>query len=186
MLAERRDQRRREAREQAYRRLRERYDIVMEAESPSGARDANATALSAQPQTPGQDETIAAALGVEADRVEYDGGATFPDPNGASMSLIDPALDNNVGANWCEASTPFGDGDLGTPGGANDCVTAPVVVINEIMNNPSAVSDSNGEWFEIFNPTAAAIDIDGWTIRDNGSDSFVIDNGGPLLVPAGG
>ena len=38
--------------------------------------------------------------GVEMDRVEWDGGPGFPDPNGASMSLIDPALDNNVGANW--------------------------------------------------------------------------------------
>ena len=27
------------------------------------------------------------------------------------------------------------------------------VVINEIMQNPAAVSDSAGEWFEVFNPT---------------------------------
>jgi len=59
----------------------------------------------------------------EIDRVEYDGGLAFPDPTGASMALIDPDLDNNVGANWCESSTPFGDGDLGTPGAANDCVS---------------------------------------------------------------
>jgi predicted extracellular nuclease len=57
----------------------------------------------------------------EIDRVEYDGGASFPDPNGASMSLVDPALDNNVGSNWCTSATPFGDGDLGTPGWENTC-----------------------------------------------------------------
>ena len=45
-----------------------------------------------------------------------------PDPNGASMSLEDPALDNNVGANWCESVTQFGDGDFGTPGSENICV----------------------------------------------------------------
>ena len=61
----------------------------------------------------------------EIDRVEWDDGATFPDPNGASMSLRNPTLDNNDGANWCTASTPFGDGDRGTPGGANDCPAAP-------------------------------------------------------------
>jgi predicted extracellular nuclease len=123
----------------------------------------------------------------EIDRVEYDGGPNFPDPNGASMALIDPALDNNVGANWCEASTPYGAGDLGTPGGANDCVSAGVeIVINEIMQNPNAVFDSAGEWFELYNPTGAAIDINGWTIADNDFDSHVIANGGPLLVPAGG
>ena len=59
-------------------------------------------------------------------------------------------------------------------------------VINEIMQNPSAVSDSDGEWFEIYNPTGAAVDIDGWTIEDNDSDSHVINNGGALSVPAGG
>ena len=123
----------------------------------------------------------------EADRVEWDGGPAFPDPTGASMSLIDPTLDNNVGANWCTASTSYGDGDQGTPGSANDCsVVVPGVVINEIMQNPSAVGDSDGEWFEIYNPTGDAVDIDGWTIRDDGSDSHLINNGGPLLVPAGG
>ena len=60
------------------------------------------------------------------------------------------------------------------------------LVIVEIMRNPASVSDARGEWFEIFNPGSAAIDINGWTIRDNDSDSHEIDNGSPLLVPAGG
>jgi len=119
----------------------------------------------------------------EIDRVEWDNGATFPDPNGASMSLISPVLDNNVGANWCTGTTPYGDGDRGTPGAANDCID---MIINEIIQNPSAVSDGNGEWFELFNPTSAELDINGWTIKDDGSNSHVIDNSGPLNVPAGG
>jgi predicted extracellular nuclease len=123
----------------------------------------------------------------EIDRVMWDDGATFPDPNGASMSLIDPALDNNVGANWCTSVTPFGAGDLGTPGAANVCpVVVPEVIINEILQNPYAVGDGVGEWFELFNPTANPIDIDGWTIQDNDIDSHVISNGGPLEIPAGG
>ena len=65
-------------------------------------------------------------------------------------------------------------------------VVVPELVINEIMQNPSAVGDDAGEWFEIHNPTGAAVDIDGWTIRDDGSDTHLINNGGPLLVPAGG
>ena len=124
----------------------------------------------------------------EVDRVEWDGGPAFPDPNGASMSLEDPTLDNNVGANWCTASSSFGAGDLGTPGTANDCAGSgvPGIVINEIMQNPSAVFDSNGEWFEIHNLSASAVDIDGWTIQDNDFDSHVINNGGPLNIAAGG
>jgi len=57
--------------------------------------------------------------GIEVDRVVYDGGIEFPDPTGASMELDSPELDNNVGANWQTASTPYGDGDFGTPGGLN-------------------------------------------------------------------
>jgi hypothetical protein len=60
------------------------------------------------------------------------------------------------------------------------------LVINEIMQNPLAVDDGDGEWFEIHNPTAGGIDIDGWTIRDDDFDNHVISNGGPLMVPAGG
>ena len=137
----------------------------------------------------GGDELVLLDKGLtEADRVEWDGGPAFPDPTGASMSLDDPTSDNNVGANWCTAITPFGDGDLGTPGSANQCAGSgvPGIVINEIIQNPSAVSDTNGEWFEIHNPTASPVDIDGWTIQDNDFDSHVISNGGPLNVPAGG
>lgn len=60
------------------------------------------------------------------------------------------------------------------------------VIITEIMRNPSVVNDADGEWFELYNPTGTDIDINGWTISDNDSDSQTISNGGPLLVPAGG
>jgi len=60
------------------------------------------------------------------------------------------------------------------------------VIINEVMQDPSAVSDGEGEWFELYNATSSGIDIDGWVIRDDGSNSHVIDNGGPLVVPAKG
>lgn len=60
------------------------------------------------------------------------------------------------------------------------------VIINEIMKNPSAVADSVGEWFELYNTTNSDINIDGWTIRDLGFDTHTIDNGGSLLIPAHG
>jgi hypothetical protein len=124
----------------------------------------------------------------EVDRVEWDNGLTFPDPTGASMALANPFLDNNIGANWSQSLTPFGDGDLGTPGAQNDVISVSPgdLVINEIMQNPNAVFDSAGEWFELFNTTGSPIDINGWTIQDNDIDSYVINNGSPLIVPAGG
>ena len=62
---------------------------------------------------------------VEVDRVEYDGGPEFPSPAGASMELDGPELDNSLGSNWHTAVTPYGDGDLGTPGGPN---SAPLTI----------------------------------------------------------
>ncbi|MCK4255263.1 lamin tail domain-containing protein, partial [candidate division WOR-3 bacterium] len=64
-------------------------------------------------------------------------------------------------------------------------------VITEIMNNPRKVSDTNGEWFEIYNPSTAPIDINGWVIRDADYDYHVIDVGDDtvkqeLIIPAGG
>ncbi|MCP3996200.1 MAG: lamin tail domain-containing protein [bacterium] len=122
--------------------------------------------------------------GKEIDRVAWDNGATFPDPNGASMSLTNVNADNAAGRNWCSSTTVFGDGDLGTPGWANSCGSAPGLVINEVMQNAKAVSDANGDWFEIYNPTGSAVDLTGWTIRDDDSDSHTV--AGPLVVPSGG
>ena len=75
----------------------------------------------------------------EIDRVEWDDGATFPDPDGASMSLASTALDNNVGSNWFTSSTPYGDGDLGSPGSAN-----PVPATLTLSVNNSTFSESAG------------------------------------------
>ncbi len=60
------------------------------------------------------------------------------------------------------------------------------LVISEIMQNPAAVGDTQGEWVEIHNPTGGAIDIDGWTVGDGVGETHTINAGGPLPVPAGG
>lgn len=63
---------------------------------------------------------------------------------------------------------------------------SPVLVINEVMANPHEVSDSKGEWIELYNPTNSNVDINGWTITDGDIDGHVIDNGGPLVILANG
>jgi len=59
------------------------------------------------------------------------------------------------------------------------------LIINEILQDPVAASDANGEWFELFNSGLTDIDMNGWTIEDNGSNSHVINNGGSLIILAG-
>ncbi|NCG20512.1 MAG: tandem-95 repeat protein [Rhodobacterales bacterium] len=227
------------------------------------------------------------------DEVFWDGGFTFPDPSGASMQLSDGVLDvfdNDVGANWCEGTLAYGDGDLGTPGSANVvCVfnvgptafddgpfdvdagvstqldlafndtdpddgvdlasiaitsppthgsvlvnadgtvdytndglgdlsdafaytiadlsgvvsneagvllnVAPVstampvadlvpgdLVVTEFMPNPAAVSDTVGEWFEVYNATGVEVDLNGLEVSDLGSELFTVT--GSLVVAA--
>ena len=66
-------------------------------------------------------------------------------------------------------------------------VPAGAVYVSEIMANPSAVTDTNGEWFEIYNTLAdVSVDINGWTLRDHGTNTHLISSGGPLLVPPQG
>lgn len=59
------------------------------------------------------------------------------------------------------------------------------ILISEILANPSAVADSNGEWFEIFNASMNSIDLNGLTISDDGSNSHTINAGGSLLIAPG-
>ena len=89
---------------------------------------------------------------VEVDRVEWDGGPDFPAPEGASISLLAVNLDNTDGTNWCEATTPYGDGDFGTPAAPNDCPPPPTadLQITEIWAGQNG-SDLTSDWFEITN-----------------------------------
>jgi hypothetical protein len=175
----------------------------------------------------GSDEIIVSHTGVTIDAVAYDDGATFPDGNGAAAQL-DPAttdaLLNDDGSNWCLATSPYGSGDLGTPGVANDpCVVpgptgdtgataatgdtgttaltgdtgltgltgdtsvlAPFaagdLIVTEFMQNPAAVNDGDGEWFEVYNATGSLVDLDGLEISDADGESYTVV--GPLPVAA--
>jgi hypothetical protein len=62
------------------------------------------------------------------------------------------------------------------------------IIITEILQNPTG-TDGDGEYFELYNTTGVAVNIDGWTIKDidvADPDQHVIDNGGTLNIPANG
>jgi hypothetical protein len=60
------------------------------------------------------------------------------------------------------------------------------VVINEIMADPTKVIDANGEWLEFYNTGDSSVNINGWVLKDAGSDSHTISNGGALWIASGG
>tara|TARA_R110001592_G_C13180897_1_gene750883 strand:+ start:3430 stop:5322 length:1893 start_codon:yes stop_codon:yes gene_type:complete len=72
------------------------------------------------------------------------------------------------------------------------CVPAPTcpavgsIIVTEIMQNPNAVGDGDGEYFEVYNTTGTSIDMQGWLIKSvtTSSKDHVIANS--LVVPANG
>jgi hypothetical protein len=74
---------------------------------------------------------------------------------------------------------------VGEPPGASLSELGPGdLVITEIMQNPLAVADAQGEWFEIHNTTATPVDLSGLVIRDDGGEAITLP--GPLVVTPGG
>jgi len=58
------------------------------------------------------------------------------------------------------------------------------IIITEIMQNPSAVYDQEGEWFEIYNKTDHSITLEGCYIKDDDNDAHQISTTGDFLIPA--
>lgn len=96
-------------------------------------------------------------------------------PTGATTQLdpdYEDAAANDALGNWCTATLPYGDGDDGSPGAANEeCAIEPPegmcfdpdtnelrplepiamgdLVVTELLANPEGVADGEGEWFEL-------------------------------------
>ena len=112
---------------------------------------------------------------------------TFEGGSPASSTNQNPLVVYNVPGNYTVSLTVSNSGGNDTYT-ATDYITVfdnnPVLIVSEIMQNPNAVNDSEGEWFEVYNPTNASIDMNGWTIRDDDYDSHLITSS--VMVPAKG
>jgi hypothetical protein len=115
--------------------------------------------------------------------VIYNGSATTFNHTGLTSAThyyymawsVDGSVDYSMGVTADATTYPLVS--AGAPGD---------VIITEVMQNPDDVADDDGEWFELYNTTASDINIDGWVISDNGSDSHTISNGGSLIITANG
>ncbi len=107
---------------------------------------------------------------------------------------------NDDPINWCQGDdTEFEAGNFGTPGSENDC--SPIIVgqcteggtmrdavlpvegdllITEVMPNPAAVGDADGEWFEIL--AINAFDLNGVGLDRAGDTANPNVLGDPMCV----
>ena len=57
------------------------------------------------------------------------------------------------------------------------------LIVVELMMDPDAVDDEDGEWFEVYNASANDIEMQGWQVKANDGDEFDVD--ASLVVAAG-
>jgi hypothetical protein len=109
--------------------------------------------------------------------------ASLETPNPQSV-LVSPDQTTTVTYLFRTAGAPvsFGPGSLAVAIQVEQ-TDSPGLVISEFMVNPSAVSDTAGEWVEIANTSNAPLPLDGCRLLRDGS-GFTIEDG--LIVPANG
>ena len=74
---------------------------------------------------------------------------------------------------------------------ANPALAQDTIAITEFFNNPSGgvaggVGDSGREFFELYNYGNSAVDLNGWTVFDEGTNTFTITNSLFDTISAGG
>jgi lamin tail-like protein len=82
-----------------------------------------------------------------------------------------------------------GSGGTGGGGGGPSCYALTEllpgdIVITEIMNNPLAVPDNVGEWFEVYNTAPKCIDLDGVVVSSGNDLDHTV--GASIVVQPGG
>ena len=104
----------------------------------------------------------------DGDGVEADVDCDDTDPTLAAASEeVRNGLDDDCDGHVDEALAAAGD-----------------LFVTEVFADPAAVSDTVGEWFELYNPTAADIDLYDWLVYSDDGGSFTVTDS--VVVPAGG
>jgi len=116
----------------------------------------------------------------EADYVKFDDMLPWPgtaDGSGDTITLLDPATDNELAWNWSGESPSPGQVVVQPP-----CNPAPpAIVINELNIDSSPFADV-GDWIELYNNSPNAVNLGGWKFYDqNGVFTFP----GSIFIGAG-
>ena len=106
--------------------------------------------------------------------------ATMPSRTTYTVTA-DPVLTDDTGAT-IDANN--NRATFTSPGGAPQPTAPGQLVITEIMQDPGARADADGEFVEVFNPSTSAVDLQGCVLSDGDAETHTI--AVPTLVPAGG
>ena len=108
-------------------------------------------------------------------------GSTPPDASQVIDDCDDLDSSNFPGnAEVCDAQDNNCDAQV-DEGGV--CLSECDLLITEVMADPDVISDADGEWFEVQNNSAVAIDLLGLTLADDVGTHVVASS---VVVPAGG
>ncbi len=102
-------------------------------------------------------------------------------PLGSSVAFQAVAI-RGVGGDDSSKSNPVLRSAVAGSIGLDDVLPGDLV-ITEVMQNPYAVSDSAGEWFEVYNGTGLDIDLNGLEVSDSSGASFIVNSS--LVAGAG-
>lgn len=98
------------------------------------------------------------------------------------MKISNPRALSRLLKNYCHFILSFA---LFTTPGLSHALVISDLYISEIMANPQAVSDSNGEWFELYNPGNEQFSLNNLILSDNGSNNHSISSSDPLYIQPG-
>ncbi len=154
------------------------------------------------PTAPSVDITPNPSAGLDDDLVCGASGSTDEDPadvvtytvtwtvDGAPASAYDdlwtvPAAATDLGDEWVCTVVATDGTDASAPGSDSIDVLpqAGDLVVAEFLFDPDFVSDSSGEWIELYNASSSTLDLSGFELHDDGIDSYVI--GIPLTIAPG-
>jgi hypothetical protein len=114
-------------------------------------------------------------------------------PNDACLADADgDGYNEKIDCDDQDANTYPGASEIAGNSKDDDCdgvtdeetVAAGAVIIDELMIDTSVVTDGSGEYIELFNTTAKDITLNGWTVRDSGSDHFTIGGSSTVVIKA--
>ncbi|MFT3767938.1 MAG: lamin tail domain-containing protein [Minicystis sp.] len=104
--------------------------------------------------------------------------------SGTSGTGGNASSSSGTGGNASSSSGTGGNASSSSGTGGSNALGPGDLVITEIMNNPSTVSDNEGEWFELHNPTQKTIDLAGLVLTDAAAGTHTIASS-VVIMPGG-